>query len=334
MPLRVAIIGCGDIAGGYDERKQGEGIFSHAGAYRSENDIELVCAFDTDLERLTAFCSYWNIPGTCHDFEELFRGRYDMVSLCTPDPTHYPIMKRLIEEGCTRYIWTEKPFTTEVLEAKSILSAAKERRIGLWLSNQRRWEPGHIRARAYITEGNIGQVVHANAYYVKGITHIGCTAVDTVRFLCGEISWVMAYPPFNVGSYDDDYSLSGILGIEKGGTVNVVGCDSAGYSYSIFEIDILGTKGRVRIEENGDEISFFASKEYGHYPGFMELKLVEKFETEMKWSMRYGLQLMLGDMRKGLYSTELAEEGYRDLLVTEAIKRSAYRGGNRVELEK
>ena len=41
--LSVAIIGTGNIAGGYDEKKQGGdiGIYTHAGAYAAHGGFEL-----------------------------------------------------------------------------------------------------------------------------------------------------------------------------------------------------------------------------------------------------------------------------------------------------
>lgn len=330
--IKTAIIGCGDIAGGYDERKKGEGVFTHAGAYCESPEIEIVAAFDINPKRLDAFCKFWQVGKTCYSLEELLKEKYDIVSVCTGDALHYELLEKILDSGSASYIWAEKPFTHSAETAGKIISKARKLNVGLWLSNQRRWDPGHLALREKIHGGDIGSLLHANGYYVKGITHIGCTMIDTLRFLCGEVVWAEAFPPFDCGSYGGDYSLRGILGFADGATATIAGCDGNEYVYSLFELDIIGTHGRVRIEENGDIISLYQAVEYDHYPGFKELKLVEKSETQMLWAMKYGLELLLKDMSEGNSSVAFAEEGLRDLIVVDALKQSAEQGGLRIEL--
>jgi predicted dehydrogenase len=329
--IRTAIIGCGNIAGGYDESSSGDGIFSHAGAYRSIEDIQIEAAFDIDKKKSKVFSAFWGIEKSCNNLQELLDGQYDIVSVCTSDDTHEEIIEKILNAGCARCIWAEKPLTTNIDGARKVIEKAKEKGVGLWLSNQRRWEPGHISAKEKIHNGVIGELIHVTAYYVKGITHIGCTVIDTIRFLCGELMWVEVFPPFNVGSYGNDSSLRSLLGFKNGATATIVGCDVKEYVYSLFELDIIGTHGRIKIEENGDSINIFEAKEYDHYPGFKELKLTVKVETDMKWSMKYGLGLILKDLREKKQSTLCAEEGLKDLYVIDAIKKSAIKGGARIE---
>jgi predicted dehydrogenase len=330
--LKTAIIGCGDIAGGYDEKKTGEGVFSHAGAYREFDNIEITAAFDVDKERLAAFSKYWGVKKQCETLEQLLSEKYDIVSVCTPDNTHYEIMRKVIEHESAKYIWAEKPLTVSADTARSVIEAAKERNIGVWLNNQRRWEPCHLALQKKIASGGIGDIVQAVGYYVKGITHIGCTIIDTLRLLCGNINWVLAYLPFDKGSYGEDKSLRGILGLANGATANVVGCDSNVYTYSIFEIDIIGTKGRIKIEDNGDFIKVYEAKEYRHYPGFQELSLVKETETEMKWAVKYCLESLLKELSHQSVSVFYAEEGLKDLEVIDALKQSAQQGGKKIDL--
>ncbi len=325
--IKTAIIGCGDIAGGYDEVKQSDGVFTHAGAYREFPDIQIVAAFDTKKERLKSFCQYWKVEKPCATLEELLNGSYDIVSVCTPDMTHAEVMDAILKRNCTKYIWAEKPFTVSFDSAQQIIDKAKEKKVGLWLNNQRRWEPCHLKIKSLIEENAIGNIIHVNGYYVKGITHIGCTVVDTLRLLCGEVEWVMAYPPFEQGSYGQDKSLRGVLGFGNGITANIVGCDRDAYTYSIFEIDIIGTEGRIKIEDSGDMIRIYKLKEYSHYPGFKELVFCEERVTELKWAVKYCLGTLRDDVLEDRRSTFFAQEGLKDLRVIEWLKESAANGG-------
>lgn len=330
--LKVAIIGCGDIAGGYDEHKNDSGIFSHVGAYRSFPDIEIVNAFDTNARKLNSFCHYWGIKKHSGSLNDLLKDKYDILSVCTPDHTHEFIIERIINSGSCRYIWAEKPLATTAIAAEKIVRMAKKNNIGLWLSNQRRLEPQHQILRERILNSDFGKPLHVTGYYVKGITHIGCTLIDTMRFILGEIAWVMAFPPFNSGSFGNDFSLRGVVGFCGGVTASIIGCDERKYKYSIFELDIICSNGRIRIEESGDFINSYAPKEYDYYPGFKELKLVDRIRTNMKWSMKYCLGALLKELQRGAVVNYLAQEGFYDLRVIEAFKRSAEKGGIKVAL--
>lgn len=325
--ISVAIIGCGDIAGGYDERKKGSGIFSHAGAYRAIPHIEITAAYDVNKIRLERFCRYWAVKKGCKSLRQLLEKEYGIISVCVPDDKHQRIIEEIIRSGCTKFIWAEKPLAATAKGAERIIKMATDKGIGLWLNNQRRWEPAHIMIKRYIASGKIGRLLHVTGYYVKGITHIGCTMINTLRFLCGEVVMARAFIPFSEGSYGQDKSLRGILHFENNATAALIGCDGKKYTYSLFEIDIVGTRGRIKIDENGDKVIVYGAKTYDYYPGLRELKLIQSRRTEMKWSMKYGLQLLLKEMRAKKASVETAEEGLTDLLAVEALKKSASKGG-------
>lgn len=331
-PVKTAIIGCGDIAGGYDERKAGDGIFTHAGAYASLPGVEIDAVFDINSDRLDDFCAYWPVRKKCSSLNNLLKGSYDIISVCTPDDTHEEIIKRILNAGCTRFIWTEKPLTTTVQGAEEIVKRAVKASAGLWLTNQRQWEPAHLKISAMIKEKAFGELVYCSIYYVKGITHIGCTAINTMRLLCGEIEWVRAFLPYEEGSYGDDHSLRGILGFTNGVTGSIIGCDRKKYTYSVFEIDIMCTLGRVRILENGDIINVYKVKEYSHYSGFGELVLTDSLNADLKWSMNRGLEMLLEFLRDHETPVSSACEGVRDLKVVEALKLSAKMNGTEVSL--
>lgn len=330
--IKAAIIGCGDIAGKYDEHKKGAGIFSHAAAYSSFKNIEIAAAFDPDARRLRGFCKYWKVVKSCASIDQLLAGKYDIVSVCGPDHTHEELLESVILSGCSRYIWAEKPLTTTARAAGRIIKLAERKKTGVLLTLQRRWETEHIAVRERIRRGLIGDVLHVNGYYIKGAVHIGSTMIDTLRFLCGEITWAMAMPPFKEGSYGRDYSLRGVMGFRNGATACILGCDRKKYAYSVFEIDIVGTWGRIKIEENGDRVYYYALKAYDYYSGFNELALKEKRATGMKWSMKRGAEIIAENLAKGNFCLDLAREGLRDLEIVEALKKSAASGGKKIEV--
>ena len=296
--MRAALIGCGQIAGRYDETSRDDGIYSHAGAYRTCG-IKMEAAFDTDFERLEKFSRHWNISRPCRTLEELLQVNYDIVSVCTPDTTHYSVIKTILSSAYPpKIIWAEKPLAMNAAEAKELVDLAQAVGTGMRVSYQRRWDPGHQKIKAWLQDGGLGIPLTAAGYYVKGLIHIGTTVVDTLRFLLGEVSESFLISSQR-GSYPGDLSSSLFLKFPSGCEAVIQGVDGPQYTYSLFEIDILGTQGRIRILDNGDTAEIYEVVECKHYPGFCELKKNQTWKTQMSYAMKYGLEAMIKDLQEG-----------------------------------
>ena len=69
--FKAAIIGCGNIAGGYDKKIPDSWSFTHAGAYHLCPDTELIAAADTDNNTLDRFSKKWNVRNAYIDYAEM-----------------------------------------------------------------------------------------------------------------------------------------------------------------------------------------------------------------------------------------------------------------------
>ena len=334
MTIRAAIIGCGNIAGGYDEQKKDAGCYTHAGAYRQRPEIKLVAAADPDPKRRAAFGAYWGVPHLYPDARRLLEEqRVELVSICAPDAAHEEALRHVLAVSRPRVIFAEKPLALGREAARSILDEAQRLGVRIVLNNQRRWDEGHRRVRALLAEGGIGQIVSATAFYVKGLYHIGCTVSNTIRFLLGEVEAVQALGGAHQATAPCDPSVDAVLYLRNGAIATMLGADRYGYRYSLFELDILGTTGRVRVAENGDRILVSRVQDYPHYPGFAELREQpgETIATAMGSAIPTGVQQIsefLTGQRQTLESD--GEEGYRDLCVLDAIAASKAQGGLRL----
>ena len=300
--LRVAIIGCGDIAGRYDETSNDSGIYSHAGAYQS-CEIPITAAVEPDANRLNDFVRYWRVKSGHKQLSEILIDKpFDIISVCTPDSTHHSIIKEIISIQPPKIIWTEKPLATNFRDAREIVALAAEQGVGLRVTYHRRWEPVHQRIKSFIKEGRLGQVVAAHGYYVKGIIHIGTSAIDTLRFLIGEVKDAWMFPGLGRGSKPEDPSAGMLLQMENGCQATILGADAEEYTYSLFEVDIIGSHGRVRFSQNGDLCELYDLVPYGHYANFYELKPVQRIKTEMPYAIKYGLHSMLASLNDGTWS--------------------------------
>ena len=135
-PLRWAMVGGGRLSQvGYKHR---------TGALRDNTAFQLVAgAFDIDPEQGRDFGTAIGVdPGRCYpDYRTMFRDEanrengIEVVSIATPNATHYEISKAALEAGV--HVICEKPlfFTTdEVREIKALAeSKGLHRRRHLWL---------------------------------------------------------------------------------------------------------------------------------------------------------------------------------------------------------
>lgn len=143
--LRVGIAGCGNIAD------------NHYQAYKSTDHVDVVGVCDIDPARATAFASQRNIPNGVHSVEELLELGLDIISVCTPHPTHEDVVLKAAAAGV--HVLCEKPISISAESARGMIKAAEEAGVKLGVLFQRRFWPAAARIREAIDDGRIGEPV-------------------------------------------------------------------------------------------------------------------------------------------------------------------------------
>ena len=88
-----------------------------------------------------------------------------MVSICTPTVTHAKIALEAMEAG--KHVLVEKPMTSTVAEAESLIAASEKAGVKLTVGFVERFNPGVIEALRLVREGKIGDVILARAHRVS-----------------------------------------------------------------------------------------------------------------------------------------------------------------------
>ncbi|MFZ3561336.1 MULTISPECIES: Gfo/Idh/MocA family protein [unclassified Streptomyces] len=141
--LRAGVIGCGNVAG------------NHAGAYRDLPGVELVACSDADPDRAARFAKQYGAVASAP--EDLFALGLDVVSVCTPHPTHEAVVTRAAAHGV--HVLCEKPIATELGAAARMVEACETAGVTLGVAFQRRLWPAAQRIRAAIDDGTLGTPV-------------------------------------------------------------------------------------------------------------------------------------------------------------------------------
>ena len=286
--LRAAIIGCGQIAGRYDGQATSEEVRTHAKAYWLNPATKLVAVADRDGRRAHEFSVRWGNPAVYADVEQMLSAEsLDIVSVCTPDDTHAVLLEMCINYPSIRAVWCEKPLTTDVGEAERIVSAYRQRGVVLAVNYQRRWDAKIERVKTSIQGGELGTIQKVVVYYTKGICHNGSHAVDLLLDWLGPPGEMQVLGSL-VDFEDDDPTVDARL-LLGDVPVYLIGVDER--DYSIFEIHILGTSGRVNVKNFGREAEWCRLQPVTRLNSSPELDSQGTvYETELSMAMGHALK--------------------------------------------
>ncbi len=141
--IRVGICGAGFIAQ------------AHAQGYAAQPDTRVAVVVDPRLEhaeRLAAKLGATAGP----DVEALLGPDVDVVSICTPTPTHADLAIAAMRAG--KHVLCEKPIARTAAEAEAMIAAAEENDVKLSVGHVVRYEEDHRRARELVAGGAIGRL--------------------------------------------------------------------------------------------------------------------------------------------------------------------------------
>jgi predicted dehydrogenase len=285
--ITVSILGAGNIAGGFDEKKLDEksGIFSHAGAYKKSGKFILKNIFDVDTKRVKEFAKYWDVQNIVKSENEIINQYQDIISICSPDRFHFQTLKNIILNKSCKTIFVEKPLGLTLDEVNEIYKLSLKNGINIVVNFQRHFDDSYNTLD--ITNS---KVLSVNCYYIKGLNHIGITMLDTLVMILGYPKSVQSYNKiYNMEVKDFTYEF--ILFYENF-NVTVKSIDEEEkYNYHLFDIDILTDKGRNIFTDNGNTLLNYDLTEYS-YSGVKVLnnqpkKIKTQYDNSMLKSVEY-----------------------------------------------
>lgn len=272
---RVAVIGCGRVAWMLEDDPLETRPCTHMGGWleysRQTGRVDLVAGADTDASRLLAFGQRYSSCALYNDYREMLDAiRPDIVSICGYATERHLMVMDAVSSG-VKGIWCEKAFGTSMAEAYAMKKACEENGVSLIVSHSRRWHPAYRKAKEMIDSGAIGVVQSITSHFSGSLIHTGTHAFDVLRWFLGEPVWVegatSGFKGGNLWDLAEDCGGRAHIQFENGSYASVHGESK---SYFIFEFDIIGTEGRIRIGNN-DVLEYYAPRKSTHYTGLKEL---------------------------------------------------------------
>lgn len=246
-PLNAVIIGCGDIAGGYDARHQGNTaqITTHVAAYNALDTVQVVACVDPDEDQRRAFAKRWDIENHYPSLEDCLSDldALDIASICSSTANHADSLGALLDYQI-KGVFCEKPLTADIKEAHKLVPAYAQANIPLAVNYLRRWNADIILLKQQLDNGIWKKPVSVHGLYSGGLLHNGSHMIDLLRYLFGNINPISATSTMPLND-DCAADLELIVGTDTPCTIRA--CDKT--MFHTFELTLVCENGVIALED-------------------------------------------------------------------------------------
>uniref|UniRef100_A0A6M3ILN8 Putative oxidoreductase family protein n=1 Tax=viral metagenome TaxID=1070528 RepID=A0A6M3ILN8_9ZZZZ len=331
---KVAIVGCGSIGAlkpdKYDSPKT-HNILTHAHAVYNHAQADLVALVDADLEKSRDAAARWRKDGIIiHAYgatlgsiilpydskitiSNMLRiNKPDIIILATPTETHCSVLESMIVAvRCGHHkpklVIAEKPFCSDYEQAEHIAQLYQREGIPILINYTRRFDPVHQEVNRWIQSGKLGEIRHCRVIYGRGLKREACHAIDLCNWWFGPCRQgsILDYLDTDPKDFLCDYSTAdpsytAQLKYENGTRVFLSPMD--GRDYSIFEIDVLGSAGRITLTNHGLSCQHYpvmAEPVYGDYNTLDHVANNINDHSGMKQALLYALCNVVDHLETG-----------------------------------
>lgn len=325
-PLKALIVGCGRIAGGFDECGPDSAVLSHAGAYRRHSGFEIAACVEPDAERRQGFAKTWAVPAAFANLDQCLQAGipFDVASVCVPTAHHGAVLERLLGTE-VKAVFCEKPLTDDAAESERLVEAYAEAGVLLAVNYLRRWDPSVVALRHEIESGEWGQVRTATGYYTKGVLNNGSHLVDLAHLLRGPLA-LDAVTGARTDHDPGDPTVDAVLRWEDGVALHLIGADAR--DMSLLEFHMVTERGAIGIEESGFTIRRRRIVPSPYFAGYRQLDRGQWVTTELETALYRAVDNLYAAVVRGA----VLESDGRSALPAQVLCEEMRRRGTSLEL--
>lgn len=318
--FNVLIIGAGKIGAFFDSPGSSE-ILTHAHAFSKHRGFDLIGFYDLDYRKAQRAAKLWKTKSFRSLADAFTKNKIDIISVAVPDNSHYQVLKEIIQYH-PKFVFVEKPLTTLFSSSRKIVNLFQKNKIPILVNYSRRFVPEFIELKKEIDRKTYGKFLGGIGYYGKGILHNGSHLINLLKYYLGKIQ-IIDVIKSEKDFYDKDPSATAILKINSDQRffLQHINCQS----YSIFEIDLLFEKGRLRIVDSGFVIEKYNVKRSPFFKGYYSLVERKIVKTSLNQALYYATNHIfnvLNNKDKLLCPAEEASEDVRLCLTISKKTRS------------
>ncbi len=255
------IVGCGRIAGGFNQRDETLAL-THAASYRRLG-IPIAACCDSDPARARAFAQRWGVPRHGSKLDDLIGEQPLLLSVCTPAESQADVLGAAMAHQNVVAALVEKPCGGSLLQTTEIERQAAAWRRPVLVNYFRAFTPFYQAFAERVNADAWGVLRRATIHYGGTLESHACHALERLIFSFGA-------PKASESLTGDPAAPLVRLSFEAGAEALLV--PARGPGYSIFEMDHFFARGRVRIVDGERRVELFEAGDDPDFPGYRSLR--------------------------------------------------------------
>ena len=255
---KVALVGLGNKGYLYEKDDKMVASFkysTHCQAIDAHPRFSLTAGCDIDPQKVEQAHGDYHFTYSGCDYRKLFNDvDIDLAVVATSTGTHPDIIRYALDAGI-RHILCEKPVSTDLASTRDVFDIVDRCRGDLFVNYWRFFDRSHQWVKRVIAEKTLGDVLKVCCYYGKGVKNTASHLIHLFLEYFGEIGWIKKLTGASSHASGEDPDIDFVFGTRSGivGSVLHIPNDD----YRIFEIDILCSRGRIRLADGGRGIELF-----------------------------------------------------------------------------
>lgn len=274
--LRVLIVGCGNIAGVFDQGRSASDLpYTHAGAYVRDGRFKITVCVEPDDKRRAEFMAAWNVPVGFRSIDELLdtEEHFDVISICSPTIFHSHDLEIALRLA-PKLIFCEKPITTSLADTERLVEECRKANIPMAVNYTRRWDPAVVKLQTSIHSGQWGVLRSVIGLYNKGILNNGSHMFDLLHLFVGPMNISKIGEPV-YDFFPNDPTVAVWLQGPQGVPIHIA-CSHAD-DFAVFELQLIFSHGMVIMEDGGFVWRERRAIDNVNYKGYRKLAEGERY---------------------------------------------------------
>ena len=320
--LRVLIVGCGNMAGGYDLRQPEDAPpLGHAKAFAKHGGFSLAACVEPDEERRRAFQERWHVQTGFKSLKDMAQGagHFDVISICSPTSTHANDLQTALKMS-PRLVFCEKPVTSSFQETQRLVQAFADQKVLLAVNYSRRWSPEVVQLKTDLSNGDWGAVRSVSAVYNKGLLNNGSHMIDLLLYLFGPLRLTGVGHGVN-DFFTDDPTIDATLLTGQGFPVQLNVAHAK--DYAVFEMQIVTERGAISMEDGGARWRLRRAEDSTQLPGYRFLNQGEWIQAKGSLALSRAVKNIFGALQSGEVLSSTGSSALQAQALCEQIKKMA-----------
>ena len=258
--LKVAVVGLRGIGS------------NHADVYSASDKAELVAVCDMQKQRANDAAERYGTRAH-YSVEELLKLEdLDVVSVATGGfengGDHYEPTMAALEAG--KHVLCEKPISNNIEHAREMVAKAREKGVCFGINLNHRFVPPAERARAWIDEGRLGELLLLNMtmwidnpnetsewFHLRALhPH----SIDIMRYFCGDVRRVHAFANHAPGRVCwSNVQIN--MEFDNGVVGHLTGSYDAAPRHNLERCEVMGTEGRFVLNNCFEKLTLYPRRE-------------------------------------------------------------------------